>query len=370
MVLSLGSEPKSICVLRLSAVGDVCHTVPVVRAIQDHWPSARITWIIGKLESTLVGDIPGIEFAVLDKTRGGRAYRDLHREMRGKAFDLLLHMQVSLRSSLASRMIPSPVRLGFDRARARDFQWLFTTHRIEAKKHQHVMDGLFGFAQALGIAVPKPRWDIAIPERARAFAAEHVQADTRTLIISPCSTSRYRNWRNWSAEGYAAVADYAAEEHDMGVILTGGPTDTEKECGKEICRIAGHKPTNLIGKTGLKELLALIDAADVLVAPDSGPVHMATTVGTPVIGLYATSNPMRTGPYFSQQWTVNKYPEALEAELGKPVDQVPWGRRVRNPAAIDRIRVKDVTGKLDELIASLEEGGGHEGNAGGLTPDP
>jgi heptosyltransferase I len=338
-------------------VGDVCHTVPVVRALQDHWPTTNITWVIGKLESTLVGDIPGVTFNILDKSHGWRAYRDLRRQMQGRAFDLLLHMQVSLRSSAASRLISSPVRLGFDRARARDFQWLFTTDRIEAKKNQHVMDGLFGFTEALGIAPPNPRWDIPIPDRAREFAARHIQADTRTLVISPCSTSRYRNWRNWSVEGYAAVADHAVGKLGMQVILTGGPSPMETRYGKEICRITRHTPTNLIGQTGLKELLALLDEAHALVAPDSGPVHMATTVGTPVIGLYATSNPMRTGPYFSRQWVVDKYPEALEADLGKTVDQVPWGKRVRNPAAIDRIRVSDVTDKLDSLMASgLKEG--------------
>jgi heptosyltransferase I len=357
MALPLSSEPKSLCILRLSAVGDICHTVPVVRTIQDHWPKTKITWVIGKLESTLVHDIPGVEFVVLDKSRGWRAYRDLSKAMHGRSFDALLHMQASLRSSMASRLISSPIRLGFDRDRAKDLQWLFTTHRIEPKKHQHVMEGLFGFAQALGMQQSALRWEIPIPDGARSFAARHVPPDRRTLVISPCSTSRYRNWRNWSTEGYAAVADYAVEKHGMRVILTGGNTDIEKRYGDKICRLARHPPIPLIGQTGLKELLAILDQAQVLIAPDSGPVHMATTVGTPVIGLYVTSNPMRTGPYLSQQWVVDKYPEALEAELGKTIDEVPWGRRVRNPNAIDRIRVGDVTQKMDELIASLMKQG-------------
>jgi heptosyltransferase I len=326
--------------------------VPVVRAIQERWPNANISWVIGKLESTLVGDMPGISFFVLDKSRGWRAYADLRQAMKGRVFDLLVHMQVSLRSSAASRLISSPVRLGFDRARARDFQWLFTTARIEAKRNQHVMDGLFGFAEALGIRNRTLRWDIPVPDEAREFASKYVRGDARTLVISPCSTSRYRNWRNWSADGYAAVADHAVEKHGMRVILTGGSSATEAEYGEAICRLAKHTPENLIGRTNLKELLALLDKAHVLVAPDSGPVHMATTVGTPVIGLYATSNPLRTGPYLSMQWVVNRYPEALQAELGKRVDQVSWGRRVRNPAAIERIRVSDVTEKLDDLMAS------------------
>jgi heptosyltransferase I len=358
MALPLASAPKSLCVLRLSAVGDICHTVPVVRAIQDHWPATSITWVIGKLESTLVGDIPGVEFVVLDKSRGAGAYCKLRRQLQGRVFDLLLHMQVSLRSSAASRMISAPVRLGFDRARAKDFQWLFTTHRIEPKQHQHVMEGLFGFAQALGITEPSLRWDIPIPDEARKEVAHHIQADKRVLVISPCSTARFRNWRNWSTEGYAAVADYAVEEYDMQVILTGGPTSVETQFGDEICKLSRHKPTHLIGQTSLKELLAILDRAHVLIAPDSGPVHMATAVGTPVIGLYVTSNPMRTGPFFSQQWVVNKYPEALEAELGKTVDEVPWGKRVRNPTVIDRIHVSDVTDKLDRLIAELQGGKG------------
>jgi heptosyltransferase I len=338
--------------LRLSALGDVCHTLPVVRSIQSHWPDTKITWVIGKPESTLVGDVPGVEFVVLDKSRGLRAYRELHGAMRGRTFDLLLHMQVSLRSSVASRMIRAPIRLGFDRARAKDFQWLFTTHRIASRANQHVMDGLFGFAEALGITERDLRWDIPIPEEARDFAAEHLQGEKRTLVISPCTSSRHRNWRNWSPEGYAAVADYAVENHDMRVVLTGGPTEMEHRYGQEISRFTRYRPTNLIGQTGLKDLLAVLDRAFVLIAPDSGPVHMATTVGTPVIGLYVTSNPMRTGPYASQQWVVNKYPQALQAELGKHVDEVPWGRRVRNPNAMDRIRVGDVTDKLDGVAAA------------------
>lgn len=356
MCLSLTSTPKSLCVLRLSAIGDVCHTVPVVRAIQDRWPATNITWVIGKMEAALVGDIPGVTFHILDKSRGWRAYAELRREMRGKSFDVLLHMQTSLRSSIVSRLISSPIRLGFDRARARDFQWLFTTHRIEAKTNQHVMDSLFGFARALGITEPNLRWDIPIPDKAREYAAQYIQADRKALVISPCATTRYRNWRNWSAEGYAAVADYAAEKYNMRVLLTGAPTAKETQYGNEICSLAACKPTNLIGKTGLKELLALLDEAAVLIAPDSGPVHMATAVGTPVIGLYVTTNPVRAGPYFSRQWVVNKYPEALEAELGRTVDEVPWGTRVRNPAAADRISVTDVTDTLDRLIASLAKG--------------
>lgn len=349
--LPFTSAPKHLCILRLSAVGDVCHTVPVVRSIQRQWPETRITWIIGKLEASLVGDLPGIEFIIFDKSRGWRAYTDLRARLKGQHFDALLHMQISIRSSLASLLIPADIKLGFDKARAKDYQWLFTNARIPARARQHVMDGLFGFAQTIGVTDLEPHWDIPIPEAAQDFVAQHLTGDAPVLAISPCSSNRARNWRNWSAEGYAQVADYAAEKYGMQVVLTGGPSQLEKDYGEKITALARHKPINLIGQTNLKQLLAILQRATVLISPDSGPAHMATTVGTPVIGLYVTSNPNRSGPYLSQQWVVNKYPEALKEEVGKTVDEASWGQRVRSAEAMARVSVDDVVGKLDALVA-------------------
>ena len=350
--LPFTNAPKSLCILRLSAVGDICHTVPVVRSIQRQWPETRITWIIGKLEASLVGDLPGIEFIIFDKGRGWRAYADLRSQLKGQHFDALLQMQISIRSSIASLLIPADIKLGFDKARAKDYQWLFTNARIPAKARQHVMDGLFGFAEAIGVKDIEPQWDIPIPAEAQDFVARHLSDDKPVLAISPCSSNRARNWRNWSAEGYAQIVDYAFEKHGMQVALSGGPSQLEKDYGEQICALAKHRPINLIGQTNLKQLLAVIQRADAIITPDSGPAHMATTVGTPVIGLYVTSNPDRSGPYFSQQWGVNKYPEALKAELGKTVDEAPWGQRVRSAEAMNRISVSDVSSVLDRIITA------------------
>lgn len=349
--LPFTSAPKHLCILRLSAVGDVCHTVPVVRSIQRQWPEIRITWIIGKLEASLVGDIPGIEFIIFDKSRGWRAYTDLRAQLKGQHFDALLQMQISIRSSLASLLIPADIKLGFDKERAKDYQWLFTNARIPPKARQHVMDGLFGFAQTIGVTDLEPHWDIPIPEAAQGFVAQQLPGNTPILAISPCSSNRARNWRNWSAEGYAQVADYAAEKHGMQVVLTGGPSQLEKDYGEKISALTQHKPINLIGQTNLKQLLAILQRATVLISPDSGPAHMATTVGTPVIGLYVTSNPDRTGPYLSQQWVVNKYPEALKEEVGKTVDEASWGQRVRSAEAMTRISVADVESALNRITS-------------------
>lgn len=340
--------------LRLSAIGDICHTLPVVRTLQQAWPRTKITWVIGQTESRLVGDIPEIEFIVHDKKEGLRGIASLRDRLQGRHFDVLLMMHASLRANLLSRAIPADIRLGFDRARARELQWLFSTHRIAARRHQHVMDGLFGFAEALGVRARVLRWDIPLSEADRRYALAMIPDGRRALLISPCSSSRLRNFRNWSAERYVAVAEHALER-GLKVLLTGGNTDTEQRYGAEITSRTQGTVTNLVGQTSLKQLLALLERATAVITPDSGPAHMATTVGTPVIGLYASSNPGRTGP-LDPTWTVNKYPDALREDRGIDVEAARWGQRIRDPEVMQRIQVSEVTAMLDRLLSSLRSG--------------
>ena len=344
--------PRNACIIRLSAIGDCCHTLPVVRTIQAAWPATQLTWILGKVERSLFGDIAGIEFITFDKSKGFGAYRDLRRALNGRSFDLLLHMHPSMRANVASLCVRAPERLGLDRARAKDWQWLFTNRRIPPRERRHVMDVWFEFAEALGLHTRVLRWDIPLSDADRAYAAAQIDGARPALIISPCSNARFRNFRNWMAERYAEVADHAVERHGMHVLLTGGHTELEAEYGARIAAAAYHAPRNLVGQTTLKQLLALIARATAVVCPDSGPAHMATTVGTPVIGLYATTNRWRAGPYLSQEWVVDKYPEAVRREMGKNVDEVSWGTRVRDPEAMSLIEVRDVTGRLDALMAA------------------
>ena len=136
----------------------------------------------------------------------------------------------------------------------------------------------------------------------------------------------------------------------MQVILIGGPIEVERDMGDRIRAAMQTEPVDLIGKTDLKQLLALLRRATALISPDSGPVHMGTAAGIPVIGLYATTNPDRAGPYLSQHWRVDRYPDAMQKFNQQDAASAPWGTRVRNPEAMDLIMVDDVTGKLDELL--------------------
>ena len=348
MKLPLTTPPESICLLRLSAVGDVCHLLPVIRTLQNRWPQTRLTWIIGKAEYALVYDIADIEFIIFDKSDGISAYRRLHRDMHGRRFDILLHMQMALRASLASLLVPAGIRIGFDRRRARDFQWMFTNRRIHHRDCQHVMDSFFEFIRTLGVDERVLTWNIPIPDEIRREIEPNLPADP-FVVVSPCSSMSYRNW---TAEGYAAVVDYAMDKYGLSTVLTGGPTEIERKYGMEILQLCNHKPVNLVGETSLKQLLAVLSRAKVVIAPDSGPAHMATAVKTPVIGLYATTNPDRARPYLYPELVVNRYPEAVAGKYSKPVKDVPWGTRVRDAGTMERISVADVTVKLDQVLDS------------------
>jgi heptosyltransferase I len=214
-----------------------------------------------------------------------------------------------------------------------------------------------GFVRACGIEPAAPRWDLKLPAQALAYARGIVTDDRPTLLISPCSSHPERNW---PAERYAAVAQYAAAAHHMRVVLVGGRSAVESQMGTAI---AARAPVvNQIGKDTLPELLGLLSMSTVLLSPDSGPAHMATMVGLPVIGLYAATNPARAGPYYSRQWCVDKYDEAAQKFLGKPAAQIPWTTKIERAGVMDLIGVSDVTAKLDALQSV------HERNQGPHLP--
>jgi heptosyltransferase I len=350
--LSFKPPLQHVCLLRLSAIGDTCHALAALRAFQEAWPETRFTWIIGKVEAKLMTEIlPEIEFITFNKSATLRELWRLRTLLHGRRFDLLLDMQLSLRASLISRLIQSPIKLGFDRPRARELQWLFTNAQIEPAASEHVLDSFMGFAKACGID-PKPaHWDVPLPQNALDYARQVIGDARPTLLISPCSS---HTARNWPAERYAAVADHAAAVHRMRVVLVGGRSSTEARMGAAIAAAAQMPLVNQIGKDTLPQLLGLMSKSSALLSPDSGPAHMAGMVGLPVIGLYAATNPQRAGPYYSRQWCVDKYDEASRKFLHRPAAQIPWTTKIERPGVMDLIAVNDVTAKLDALMLSQE----------------
>jgi heptosyltransferase I len=338
------APPQSLCLLRTSALGDVTHVVPLARTLQTAWPQTRLTWIVGKLEYKLVGDIDGIEFVVFDKAPGWRGYRDVRRALRGRHFDALLHMQVALRANLLSLCARANRRIGYDLARSKDLHRLFVNERIPARSGEHVLDAIGSFVEPLGLKQTQVRWDIPVPEEARDWAAQQWRDDERVLIISPCSSHSLRNWR---AERYAAVADHAVRALGLRVALCGGPSPQERAMGDAILANMKMRPLDLIGRDTLKRALALYQRAFAVLTPDAGPMHMANAVGAKVIGLHAASNPARSGPYSDRRWCVDRYDAAAHKFLHKPANEIPWGTKIEYPCVMDLIEVDDVIERLE-----------------------
>ncbi|MFD2167359.1 glycosyltransferase family 9 protein [Thalassotalea euphylliae] len=339
--------PKNLCILRLSAIGDVCHAVAMVQAIQRQYPDCKITWVIGKVEAMLLKGLPGVRFVVFDKGAGLAGYKALRQTLNGEEFDVLLHMQIAFRASLASLMIKAKVKVGFDSERAKEGQWLFTNKKIAPQAQPHVLDGFLGFAEAIGVPIEKPEWHMPINDEDQLWVSEQLQTNKPIAIICPAASKAERNWH---PTGYGEVAHKLVQQ-GFSVVICGGPTELEKKLAAMIQANCPQELINLVGQTTLPQMLACLNIAHLVIAPDTGPAHMAVTVSTPVVGLYAHSNPMRTGPYTYQAYVVNHYKEAVQQQHHKPVAKLPWGTRAKGEGLMDNISIDQVMDKVRQLIA-------------------
>lgn len=340
------SPPNTICILRLSAIGDVCNAIAAVQAIQSQWPTTHITWIAGKAEAALLTPLlPDITVIPFDKKQGFKGMKAVWKALNGQHFDALLHMQSAIRASLLSVGINAKYKLGFDKVRSSDLQHWFTNVKVPSPTSMHVLDGFMAFTQTLGLKPQTPNWTIAISEVDIDWAKAQL-SEKPTLIVAPAASKAFKNW---VAEGYAGIIEHAISK-GFEVILAGGPGAIEVELGQDIERQLASPVTNLIGKTTLLQLLALEKQAALVLAPDSGPAHLANAVGTPVIGLYAHHNPERTGPYNWRDYVVSAYDQAIKLETGKTAQQVSWRTRVKDSSAMQHITLAQVIARFDEVV--------------------
>jgi heptosyltransferase I len=342
-------SPGSICLLRLSALGDVTHVVPLVHTLQRAWPQLPLTWVIGTAEHRLLDGLPGVEFIPYDKRSGFRGMLSLRRKLPGQRFGALLQMQVAARANVLSAFLPAARRIGYDAARAKDLHGLFVNERIADRPGIHVLDAIGSFCEPLGLRQTEVRWDLPVPASARDWASQQWPSDGRpTLVISPCSSHVVRNWR---VERYAAVADHAASR-GWRVVLCGGRSQLERDTTDAIVAAMTQPSLDLVGKDTLKQLPALLERADLVLTPDSGPMHIANAMGTKVLGLHAASNPARSGPYSDRRYCVDRYDTAARKYLGKPAETLRWGTKIEHESVMDLITVDDAIAAFERFNAS------------------
>jgi heptosyltransferase I len=323
-------------IVMMSAVGDAVHVMPLIHAIKAHTPSSRITWVLQPGPATLVRGHPLVDdIVVFDRSRGWRAFLHTKRELAARHFDVVLALQVYFKAGLITGFTHAPVKLGFDRARARDANWLFTTHRIAPHAGQHVQDQYFEFLDALGIPHGPPRWTLGPwNDEERAWQRDfHAQFNRP---IAPIVVATSKAAKDWMPERWAEVCHILWHEFGLQPVLVGGRSPREVAAEAIIQRLAPMAHSAL--GSGLRRLAAIFDGAAVVLSPDTGPLHLAVALRTPVISLLGYTNPKRVGPYdFSRDLMIDAY--------GDPGEDYPLDMTYRL-ARMERITVADVRAML------------------------
>ncbi|WP_396588098.1 glycosyltransferase family 9 protein [Bermanella sp. R86510] len=345
------TPPQHIAFFRLSALGDVVLAIPMIRAIQAAWPNCKITWITSSAVFPLLEGLPGVEFLVIPKPRKIKDYLSLRTLFKQYDFDVLIAAQASFRTNLIYPHINAKRKIGFDNGRAKDLHSWFVKEQIPPRD-EHLAQGFMGFARYLGLDVPnKADYDFYLYTSDETQAWAKAQRKKPKMLAINAAASKAE--RTWKAEHYARVIDQAIERWDCQVVLTGGPAQNELDLASEVESLCQHSVDNLVGKTKHKQIVALLGEADVLIAPDTGPVHIAVAMGTPVIGLYAVARSGLSGPFQEPSYTIDKYPQAVEKYLGKPFAEAKWHERVHHADAMDLITEAEVIEQISNTLSQI-----------------
>ncbi|MDF1758543.1 MAG: glycosyltransferase family 9 protein [Legionellaceae bacterium] len=321
--------------------------VPLIRTLQKHLPKAKLTWVISKPAYDLVASIDNVEFIVIDKPNNLCDYWQFRRQMAGRHFDVLLAVQSSFRANLLYAFIKAKRKIGYDKLRAKDCHKWFINEKISTGK-DHTLDGFLRFAKALGIDEMEISWDLQLSETDYHFAVENLPKTPSgpLLLVNPAAS---KPERSWTVDGYVEIISYAQKKFNAEVVLIGGPNKHDRELGDAISKRVTVK--NLIGRTRLTELLAVISLGDLLICPDTGPSHMAAAVDTKVIALHAVTSANVSGPYTFRHLSVDRYDEAVSVILNTTLQKNDWGTHAHGPETMQLIKPPMVIEKLNIALS-------------------
>lgn len=322
----------------MSAIGDVVHTLPLAASLRAAAPGAWITWFVQEPPHSLIRENPWVdEFALVQRRPLLKGLLKVRREMTDRSFDLVLDPQTALKAGLVTAMLDSPRKLGYDRTRAPEGNWLFTNERIAASPRAHVFDEVLEFIDHLGI----PRvleWGLTptAEERAR-YQPLLPESPLPTVAIGVASSRREKDW---PADRVADLAAAIVQSGDARVVLVGGLGPEENRVASLVRDQAGESVLDLRA-WDLRRLAYLLERADVYVGPDSGPLHIAIALGTPSVALMGYTNPRRVGPI--------RFRELMVDAFGDPGEEYSPAAPPR-PGRMSRITVEEVVAKVRQAL--------------------
>jgi heptosyltransferase I len=328
--------PDSVCIVMMSAVGDAVHVLPVINALKRENPKTRITWVLQPVPAALVRGHRSVdEIVIFDRARGLAAFKEVAAELAKRRFDLVINLQVYFKAGIVTALTKAPVKLGFDRKRARDFNWLFTNRKIPASPVQHVQDQYLEFLTALGVPAEPVVWDLGPWPNEREWQRRFKTSIQRPIASIVVATSKPQ--KDWIPERWAEVADALHEQFGMQVVLVGGKSERERNAHQIVMEKTKHKPRSELG-SGLRNLVSILDSSALVLSPDTGPLHMAVALNRPVISLMGYTNPKRTGPY-------RRFQDLVVDAYGNPGEDYPISMENR-PGRMERIETQHVLDKV------------------------
>lgn len=296
-----------VCIVLLSGIGDVVHGLPIVNALKREDPNRHITWVVQSEPAPLLRPHPSVhEVVTFDRKRGLGEVRALWRKFRPRSFDLVLNINIYFKAVVPTFTARAPHKICFGRDRSRDLVWLFANHRLPPRPRRHKQDQYIEFLDYLEVPAEPIEWRFTFTEQERDAQREYFGRfeGRRTLAIVATSG---RSAKDWPTDRIAELA--TACERDLGfkIILLGGSGSREQRRAREIIERSEASIEWGLGPD-LRRLLYLIDRCDLVVAPDTGPLHIARALGRVVIGLYGHTDPLREGPYraFEDLW-IDRY---------------------------------------------------------------
>ena len=334
--MTVPGVPDRVCIVMMSAVGDAVHVLPVINALKRVNPQARITWVLQPAPATLVRGHRSVdEILIFDRSKGLRAFADIASELGKRRFDLVINLQVYFKAGIVTGATRAPIKLGFDRARARDMNWLFTNRKISPHPVQHVQDQYFEFLAALGVSPEPVEWDLGPWPQEREWQRKFTASIDRPIASIVVATSKPE--KDWMPERWAEVSDALHEKFGMQVVLVGGRSERELAAERIVMERAKHKPRSELG-SGLRNLVSILDASALVLSPDTGPLHMSVALDRPVISLMGYTNPKRTGPY-------RRFHDLIIDAYGEPGEDYPISMENR-PGRLRRIETGHVIEKI------------------------
>jgi heptosyltransferase I len=326
-----------VCIVMMSAVGDAVHVLPVINAIKRHSPRSRVTWVVQPGPNSLVRGHPSVdETIVFNRAAGLRAFRDIRAALDQREFDVVLNLQVYFKAGVVTAFTRSPVKLGFDRVRARDMNTIFTTHTIPPHAPQHVQDQYFEFLTYLGVQHEPVEWGLGPWESELAWQRSFVRQFDRPLASVVVATSK--PVKDWPPERWAEVCDALYADYGLQPVLVGGGSERERRAERVILETGRHPHFSALG-SGLRNLVGILDASALVLTPDTGPLHMAVALNRPVISLMGYTNPKRSGPY-------RKFHDLMVDGFADPGEGYDASAKNR-PGRMRQIVPRDVLDKVD-----------------------